>query len=136
MKHNDKYKILIIIGIMLAITASLSAKTIGETGNAIIAALAPLVVLIVTPIISRLFKKLGLDIADSEIEPVLMRLIEIITAVEKSKTGLNGVQKKETVTDMAKEMLTSKEKNMLIKKYGSLETAVQAAFERSSVARK
>jgi len=81
-------------------TASLSAKARGETGNAIITALAPLLVVIITPLISRLFKKLGIDIADSQIEPVLMRIIEIIISVEKSKIGLSGVEKKATVTDM------------------------------------
>lgn len=135
MKSKKTLMIIACLSLFLIMAISLSAKAIGETGNAILAALAPLIVVIITPLFSRLFKKLGIDIADSQIEPVLMRIIEIIISVEKSKTGLTGVEKKATVTDMAKTLLTEKEKNLLIKKYGTLETAVQAAFERSSVAK-
>jgi len=97
-------------------------------------AMAPLVVIIATPLITRLFKKLGIDIAESTLEPILMRIIEIIASVEQNKKNLSGAKKKELVTDMARSMISKADQKVLIKKYGSLETAVQAAFERSSVA--
>jgi hypothetical protein len=106
-----------------------------ETGNAILMALAPLIVAVVAPLIARLFRKLGLDITDGLIEPILMRIIEIITSVEK-EAGLDGAQKKMQVIQIARGTLAAEDIRLLEKKYGSLETAVQAAFERSSVARK
>ncbi len=115
----------------------IAAQTVAQNPLSLIAqALAPLVVIIATPLITRLFKKLGIDIAESTLEPILMRIIEIIASVEQNKKNLSGAQKKELVTDMARSMIPKADQKVLIKKYGSLETAVQAAFERSSVAMK
>lgn len=123
--------------ILALAVAAAAAQSIAQTPLSLIAqALAPLVVIIATPLITRLFKKLGIDIAESTLEPILMRIIEIIASVEQNKKDLSGAQKKELVTDMAKSLLSSNEKKILIKKYGSLETAVQAAFERSSISMK
>jgi len=122
----------LVLGLMLA---ALAAQTVAQNPLSLIAqALAPLVVIIATPLITRLFKKLGIDIAESTLEPILMRIIEIIASVEQNKKNLSGAQKKELVTDMARSMISKADQKVLIKKYGSLETAVQAAFERSSVA--
>ena len=104
-----------------------------STTNAIITVMAPLLVAIATPLITRLFRKLGIDIADSLIEPILIRLIEIIAQVEKN-ASLSGSEKKAQVVAVAQSLLSPKEISTLTKKYGSLETAVQAAFERSSTA--
>jgi len=124
----------LVLGLMLA---ALAAQTVAQNPLSLIAqALAPLVVIIATPLITRLFKKLGIDIAESTLEPILMRIIEIIASVEQTKKNLSGAQKKELVTDMARSMISKADQKVLIKKYGSLETAVQAAFERSSVAAK
>jgi hypothetical protein len=49
---------------------------------------------------------------------------------------LTGNEKKELVTELAQERLSQADQRLLVRKYGSLETAVQAAFERSSVAAK
>lgn len=123
--------------ILALAVAAAAAQSIAQNPLSLIAqALAPLVVIIATPLITRLFKKLGIDIAESTLEPILMRIIEIIASVEQNKKDLSGAQKKELVTDMAKSLLSSNEKKILIKKYGSLETAVQAAFERSSISMK
>lgn len=123
--------------ILALAVAAAAAQSIAQNPLSLIAqALAPLVVIIATPLITRLFKKLGIDIAESTLEPILMRIIEIIASVEQNKKDLSGAQKKELVTDMAKSLLSSNEKKILIKKYGSLGTAVQAAFERSSISMK
>lgn len=98
--------------------------------------LAPLIVMIVTPLLARLFRKMGIDIEESVLEPILMRLIEIISQVEKAKQHLTSNEKKELVTELAKGSLSPADQRLLVKRYGSLETAVQAAFERSSVALK
>ena len=129
------YKRIFFTLVMALTLAALTAQTIAQNPLSLIAqALAPLVVIIATPLITRLFKKLGIDIAESTLEPILMRIIEIIASVEQNKKNLSGAQKKELVTDMARSMLPKADQKALVKKYGSLETAVQAAFERSSVA--
>jgi hypothetical protein len=129
------YKRIFITLVLVLMLAALAAQTVAQNPLSLIAqALAPLVVIIATPLITRLFKKLGIDIAESTLEPILMRIIEIIASVEQNKKNLSGAQKKELVTDMARSMISKADQKVLIKKYGSLETAVQAAFERSSVA--
>lgn len=129
------YKRVFITLALVLMLAALAAQTVAQNPLSLIAqALAPLVVIIATPLITRLFKKLGIDIAESTLEPILMRIIEIIASVEQNKKNLSGAQKKELVTDMARSMISKADQKVLIKKYGSLETAVQAAFERSSVA--
>lgn len=129
------YKRIFFTLVLVLMLAALAAQTIAQNPLSLIAqALAPLVVIIATPLITRLFKKLGIDIAESTLEPILMRIIEIIASVEQNKKNLSGAQKKELVTDMARSMISKADQKVLIKKYGSLETAVQAAFERSSVA--
>ncbi len=129
------YKRIFITLALVLMLAALTAQTVAQNPLSLIAqALAPLVVIIATPLITRLFKKLGIDIAESTLEPILMRIIEIIASVEQNKKNLSGAQKKELVTDMARSMISKADQKVLIKKYGSLETAVQAAFERSSVA--
>lgn len=129
------YKRIFITLALVLMLAALTAQTVAQNPLSLIAqALAPLVVIIATPLITRLFKKLGIDIAESTLEPILMRIIEIIASVEQNKKNLSGAQKKELVTDMTRSMLPKADQKALVKKYGSLETAVQAAFERSSVA--
>ena len=129
------YKRIFITLALVLMLAALAAQTVAHNPLSLIAqALAPLVVIIATPLITRLFKKLGIDIAESTLEPILMRIIEIIASVEQNKKNLSGAQKKELVTDMTRSMLPKADQKALVKKYGSLETAVQAAFERSSVA--
>ncbi len=128
--------ILLVLFFWLFSAVLLAADTGKGSGNAIIIALSPLIVLIATPLISRLFKKLGIDINESVLEPILMRLIELIAAVEKGKPDLAGSEKKARVVTMARAVLSVAQQKLLLKRYGSLETAVQAAFERSSTALK
>ncbi len=131
------YKRIFITLALVLMLAALTAQTVAQNPLSLIAqALAPLVVIIAAPLITRLFKKLGIDIAESTLEPILMRIIEIIASVEQNKKNLSGAQKKELVTDMARSMISKADQKALVKKYGSLETAVQAAFERSSVSMK
>lgn len=123
-----------ILIMMILLPMMLLAESGTGTGNAIITALGPLIVLIAAPLLSRLFKKLGIDINESVLEPILLRLIEIISAVEKGAPELSGSEKKAKVVSLAQAVLGSAEKKLLLKRYGTLETAVQAAFERSSTA--
>jgi hypothetical protein len=114
----------------------LMVSEVKNIGIDILGAIGPILVLILAPLISRLFKKLGLEIADSSIEPVLMRIIEIIVGVEKENKDMKGTEKKNMVVERINTLLNNKEKEMLLKRYGSLETAVEAAFQKSNLARK
>lgn len=98
--------------------------------------LAPIIATIVTSYGVRLFKWLGIPIEDSLLYPVLMKIIEIIAGVEAGKTGEPGADKKRSVVDLAKAKLKPSEIKLLNRRFGSIETAVQAAFEMSSTAKK
>jgi hypothetical protein len=136
MKHSTLSNlILLVLGFCLFSTVLFADTGKGYT-NAILTALGPLLVLIATPLLSRLFKKLGIDITESVLEPILMHLIELIAAVEKGKPDLPGSEKKARVVTMARAVLSATEQKLLLKRYGSIETAVQAAFERSSTSLK
>ncbi|MDD3535722.1 MAG: hypothetical protein PHC50_06220 [Candidatus Cloacimonetes bacterium] len=125
--------LMVIILVMILLPVAAYADTANTLGL-LTQALMPLIVIIVSPLIARLFRKLGIDIADSTLEPILMRIIEIIARVEGS--DMTGEQKKDFVSQELQRTLSKAEIKALIKRYGSLQTAVQAAFEQSSVAYK
>lgn len=132
-------KLNIILTLLMTLLLPMSllfADSGSGTGNALIIALTPLIVAIASPLLIRLFKKLGIDIQQDILDPILMRLIEIIASVEKDNPSLVGNDKKIKVVSLARTLLGKAEQKLLIKRYGSMETAVQAAFERSSVAGK
>jgi uncharacterized membrane protein len=121
----------------LGLLAQVVSTTVAQAGVIIpnlLSILAPLIVAMVSPLLVRLFKKMGIEIEESMIDPILMQIIELIAQVEKDKQHLTGNEKKELVTEMVRGTLSKGDQQLLIRKYGSLETAVQAAFERSSVA--
>lgn len=127
-----KMFLMVMLLVVIAVPVFAKSSDMATTISLLTQALMPLIVIIVSPLLARLFKKAGIDIEDSVLEPILMRIIEIIARVES--TELNGEQKKEFVTKELNRTLTEAEKKTLIKRYGSLDTAVQAAFEQSSVA--
>lgn len=98
--------------------------------------ITPLVLLIVSPLLVRLFKKLGIDLTAEAIDPILVKIIELIAKVEETYPNAEGSEKKEKVVDLALASLSKKEINKIQKKYGKVETAVQAAFERTAIALK
>lgn len=126
----------LVVSLMAQAAAPVLAQAGGLTIPNLLPLIAPLIVAIISPLLARLFKKMGIDIEESQIDPILMRLIEIIANVEAEKKGLSGAQKKEQVTSIARNVLPLHEQQLLVKRFGSLETAVQAAFERSSTAKK
>lgn len=130
---DKRIYLMVIILVMILLPVAAYADTANTLGL-LTQALMPLIVIIVSPLIARLFRKLGIDIADSTLEPILMRIIEIIARVEGS--DMTGEQKKDFVSQELQRTLSKAELKALIKRYGSLQTAVQAAFEQSSVAYK
>lgn len=95
---------------------------------AIIVALFPLGV--------KIFKWLGIDLEATAIYPILVKIIEIIAGVEEKRKSLPGHEKKNAVVEFASKQLTQRELKLLNKRFGSLDTAVQAAYEISSTAQK
>ena len=128
--------LVLMVSLMAQAVAPVLASVGGLTIPNLLPLIAPLIVAIISPLLARLFKKMGIDIEESMIEPILMQIIELIAQVEKAKDNLNGVQKKQLVTELAQERLSQADQRLLVRKYGSIETAVQAAYERSSVAAK
>lgn len=98
--------------------------------------ITPLVLLIATPLIVRLFKKIGIDIAQDQLDPILIKIMEIIAQVEEHSGSDGGERKKLVAVTRVKKVLSGREIQLLERRYGSLETAVQAAFEMSSTALK
>lgn len=131
-----KINLLMLLAVLLLPMSLLLADSRQDTGSTLLIALGPLIVAIASPLLIRLFKKLGIDLQQDVLEPILMRIIEIIASVEKDNPTLMGNDKKIKVVSLARTLLGKAEQKLLIKRYGSMETAVQAAFERSSVAGK
>ena len=125
-------RIFVFIVLLAVAVAAMPAVDFGEN-PALRNALAPLAVILLVPLAKRLFSWLGIQIGDSVIEGVLIRIIEEIINVESKYRPLPGTDKKRLVVKTVEGMLGKREKAAIMKKYGSLETAVQAAYERSSV---
>ncbi len=99
-------------------------------------ALSQLVSVVLTifgvPLLIKLGKKLGLTIDEQQAQDAIAALINIIVNIELG-TGGSGAQKKDLAVQIAKNTLSVAQQRILERKYGSLEAAVQVAFERSSL---
>lgn len=129
----------IIFMLILAILIILPVALMGIDGdvkppNQIWILLAPLIATIVTSYGVRLFKWLGIPIEDHLLYPIMMKLIEIIAGSES--LGGSGNDKKTRVVNAVMQQLKPRELKLLNRRFGSIETAVQAAFEMSSTAKK
>ncbi len=137
--------------ITVGISAQLGAQTVQDTPQDVILTPAPepipqkpnniwpivaSIIVAIFPLGVRLFQWLGVDIEKSAIYPILVKIIEIIAAVESGRKSLTGADKKKTVVELASKRLKQREINLLTKRYGNMEAAVQAAFEISSTAQK
>ncbi len=135
-----KKLILMVLFIALVVIPIMLWADTPETGNPspsqIWLLLAPIIATMVTTYGVRLFKWLGIPIEDHLLYPILVKLIEIIAGVDEGKAGAAGSTKKATVTDLARAKLKPSEIKLLNRRFGSLDTAVQAAFEMSSTAKK
>ncbi len=88
------------------------------------------------PLIIRWGRKLGVDITEQAATDAINALINILVNIDITNTEMNGEQKKQLATLKAEQMLSNAQKAVLERKYGTLEAAVQVAFERSSLNRK
>lgn len=98
--------------------------------------LIPIACAALTPLLKRLYTKWGIEITQDQVAALLAKLVNIVAEVELQSADEPGKTKKDIAINMAKALLTETELSILNKRYGSLDVAVQAAFEKSSVAGK
>jgi len=84
------------------------------------------------PLLIKLGRKLGVTVDEQLATDAINALINIIVNIDLGST-VTGQAKKKMAVSLAKQQLTNAQQDVLIKKYGSLEAAVQLAFERSSL---
>jgi len=129
-----RVSILIMILMMLMVSASLFA---GMTWNDVRIPVGQIlgVVLTVlgTPLLIKLGRKWGLDISDSQAEAAIDALINILVNLEFSQDKTDPITTKRLGVFMAQQQLPTAMQKALVTKYGSMEAAVQVAFERSSL---
>jgi len=85
------------------------------------------------PLILKLGRKMGLTIDEQLASDAINALINILVNIDLGKKGADGAAKKHMAVMTANATLTNAQKDVLVKKYGSMEAAVQVAFERSSL---
>lgn len=137
MQINHKIHIIPVILIMLSVVL-LSGSEAGKSniwGNMLLL-FSPLLVAVVSKLTSKLFKKLDIDIQDSVLQGIFAELFRLIASAEKKKGTLSAEQRFQHVVDAAYSKLGKKNISLLKARFGSVENAVQAAFEQSSIALK
>jgi hypothetical protein len=89
------------------------------------------------PLIMKLGRKWGITIDEQLASDAINALINIIVNIDIGNANqaapANAVTKKKLAVTIANNSLTNAQRDVLIKKYGTLEAAVQVAFERSSL---
>ncbi len=128
--------LLFLLVLIIAISISPLFAASGAANTVIWEIVTPLILLVVTPLLVRLFKKIGIDISNDALDPILIKIIELIVQVEEDSKSAKGEDKKRLVVEMAYSKLSPRELKLVQKRYGSLSAAVQAAYEASSTALK
>jgi hypothetical protein len=85
------------------------------------------------PLLMKLTRKLGLEITDAQAQAAIDALINILVNIDLSAADASSEMKKKQAVLTANNLLPPDMQSVLIKKYGSMEAAVQVAFERSSL---
>lgn len=85
------------------------------------------------PLIMKWTRKIGLEITDSQAQAAIDALINILVNIDLDRGDAPSDLKKQQAVLTAKNTLPPEMQSVLLKKYGSMEAAVQVAFERSSL---
>ena len=85
------------------------------------------------PLLVKLTRKAGLEITEAQAQMALDALINILVNIELNGPDADGKRKKEIAKYQAQNLLPPETYNILVKRYGDIDTAVQAAFEKSSL---
>ena len=128
-----KLTIMMIILLIALLPVALSAGTFWDNAGPAVNQLLGIVgTIILVPLFIKLGRKWGLDISDALAQDAIDALINILVNLDFGN-GKTGIEKKRIAVSMAESRLTVEQKTVLEKKYGSLEAAVQVAFEKSSL---
>lgn len=128
-----KFSIMMIILLIVLLPVALSAGTFWDNAGPAVNQLLGIVgTIILVPLFIKLGRKWGLDISDSLAQDAVDALINILVNLDFG-TNKKDMEKKRIGVQMAESQLTVEQKSLLEKKYGSLEAAVQVAFEQSSL---
>lgn len=125
----------LVLMLLLVLPVLLPAATTWESMQAPLTQLFGLVLTIFgVPLLIKLGKKWGLTIDEQLAQDAIDALINILANIESGNgKDATGAMKKQLAVVTAQNVLTNAQQTVLVKKYGSLEAAVQVAFERSSL---
>jgi hypothetical protein len=126
--------ILFLLLLFIPLTASASNDLVDLT-KTILMILSPVIVGAFTALTAKLFKFLGINVDNTIIERCFAEIIQFILEME-SKTTLTSQEKFSKVVDKTYSMLSKKEQAVLVKRYGSIENAVEVCFQGTAVALK
>lgn len=128
---------ILLVLIMIALVAPLMASNAEKSSlPSLLLIFSPLLVAVATNLTNKLFKKLNIDIEDSILDGIFAELFRLIAGAEAKKGSLSAEERFTWVVDNAYSRLPKARIKLLEKRFGSVENAVQAAFEQSSVSRK
>jgi hypothetical protein len=132
MKRTYTYLVLILLIVAPVI---LPAATFWEDFKAPITQLLGLVMTVFgVPLLVRLTRKAGFEITEAQAQAALDSLVNILVNIDNSSPpDVTSAQKKEMARLTAMNSLAPEVRNILIKRYGDMDAAVQAAFEKSSL---
>jgi hypothetical protein len=136
-----KQTILIMVVIMIFFMPTLLSATIigdllGGLSGQIIKLLTPIIVLALTPVLIRWFRKLGIELENNEISNLITTIINLLVNIDLKNKEMSSIDKKKLAVAEVQRVLPKQKQNILEKAFGSIEAAVQWAFEKSSLAKK
>lgn len=130
------YMLLLVMTILFSTASLWGSSGSSNWGDLIVHAARILLMTLGVPILIRLGRKIGIEISQEAAEQVMSILVNIIATVEQSHQGKDGATKKQIALGLAENGLTNQQKQLMIQKHGSLEAAVEVAFQRSHLANK
>lgn len=129
-------KIFMLLSLLLLVVmpAILPAATFWDAAQGPVNQIVSVVLMLFgVPLLLKLGKKMGLTIDESLANDAIQALINILVNVDFGDKDLRGDKKKKIAVTIANNTLPNAQRDVLVKKYGSMEAAVQVAFERSSL---
>lgn len=132
-----KQTIIILLLLMVVLPAVMPAATVWDDVKDPVTQLLSIVLTVFgVPLLIKLGRKWGLDISDTQANAAIDSLMNIVINIDLEHPDADSMAKKKLSVYEAQQTLPAAKQELLIKKYGSLDAAVQVAFERSSLNKK
>lgn len=132
MRRN--YLMLLILVVLLVVPALLPAATFWDGMQAPLGQLIGLVLTVFgVPLLLKWSRKAGIEITEQQANAAIDALINILVNIDLGSPEMDGKKKKQMAVYQAKNLLDAETQNVLVKRFGSIEAAVQTAYERSSL---